>query len=279
MKYLPRGVLILLLLALPRLLEAQALRVEGRAGPPPNVLLLVYQQVKPGAAAARHKLGLDGVDAYERYDIPVHFIAMKAVTGDAGTLWLDPFDSFDAIEKAASAIGEANSRHLDLVRNQQMIDELVTRQTTLTAVRRDDLGYRTESFDLSKARYLRILVARVAPGHEADFAEETKALAASYEKADSKFPWAVYQVDLGMERPAYIFLVPLRSLKDLDDLLASSSSRERSRSEAEQQHMQQLVREAYVSLESNLYAISPELSHVPKDFVAADPGFWKPKRK
>lgn len=279
MKYLPRGVLILLLLALPQLLEAQALRVEGRAGPPPKVLLLVYEQVKPGSAAARHKLGLDAADAYEGYDIPVHFIAMEAVTGAAGTLWLDPFDSFDAIERAAAAIGEANSRHPDLVRNQQMIGELVTRQTTLTALRRDDLGYRTESFDLSKARYLRILVARVAQGHEDDFAEETKALAAAYEKADSKFSWVVYQVDLGMERPTYIFLGPLRSLKDLDDLLASASARQRGSSEAERQRMQQLMREAYLSLESNLYAVSPELSHVPKDFVAADPGFWKPKRK
>ncbi|MBZ5537860.1 MAG: hypothetical protein LAO31_18045 [Acidobacteriia bacterium] len=279
MKNLPKAILILLLLAMPRLLEAQAERIMVRAGAPPKVLLLVYQQFKPGAAAAaRHKLE-EAATAYERYNIPAQFIDMEAVTGSAGTLCLDPFDSFEAVEKAAAAIADANSRHSDLVRAQQMIDELVTRQTTLTALRRDDLGYHTDTFDLSKARYLRILVARVAPGHEADFAEETKALAASYEKADSKFPWAVYQVDLGMERPAYIFLVPLRSLKDLDDLLASSNSRQRDASEAERQHMQQLVREAYLSLESNLYAISPELSHVSKDFVAADPGFWKPKRK
>ncbi|MBZ5554980.1 MAG: hypothetical protein LAO21_19870 [Acidobacteriia bacterium] len=279
MKHLPKGVLILLLLALPRPLEAQAERVAGRGGAAPKILLVVYEQTKPGSAAARRKLGLDAADAYERYDIPVHFIAMEAVTGAAGTLWLDPFDSFDAAEKASAAITDANSRHAELVRTQQMIDELVTRQTTLTALRRDDLGYHADAVDLSKARYLRILVARVAPGHEAAFTEETKALAASYEKADSKFPWVVYQVDLGMERPTYIFLVPLRSMKDLDDLLASSSSRQRGASEAERQRTQQLMREAYLSLESNLYAITPELSHVSKEFAAADPGFWKPKRK
>jgi hypothetical protein len=41
---------------------------------------------------------------------------------------------------------------------------------------------------------------------------------------------------------------------------------------------QQIAREAYASTESNLYVISPEMSHVGKEFAAADPAFWTPKR-
>jgi hypothetical protein len=41
--------------------------------------------------------------------------------------------------------------------------------------------------------------------------------------------------------------------------------------------MQQIARDAYASTESNLYAISPETSHVPKEIVDGDPDFWLPK--
>ena len=44
------------------------------------------------------------------------------------------------------------------------------------------------------------------------------------------------------------------------------------------QRVQQIAREAYASTESNLYVISPEMSQVGKEFAAADPAFWTPKR-
>ena len=40
---------------------------------------------------------------------------------------------------------------------------------------------------------------------------------------------------------------------------------------------QQIAREAYAQTESNLYAISPEKSHVSKDLAAGDSEFWTPK--
>jgi hypothetical protein len=47
--------------------------------------------------------------------------------------------------------------------------------------------------------------------------------------------------------------------------------------EAGADRMQQIAREAYHSTESNLYAISPEMSHVFKEFADGDPGFWSPR--
>jgi len=38
--------------------------------------------------------------------------------------------------------------------------------------------------------------------------------------------------------------------------------------------MHQIARDAYESSESNLYAISPTTSHVPKEFADGDPDFW-----
>jgi len=41
--------------------------------------------------------------------------------------------------------------------------------------------------------------------------------------------------------------------------------------------MQQIARDAYTSTESNLYAVSPETSHVFKEFSDGDPDFWSPR--
>jgi len=43
------------------------------------------------------------------------------------------------------------------------------------------------------------------------------------------------------------------------------------------ERMQQIARAARAHTESNLYAISPEKSHVSKEFAAGDPEFWTPK--
>jgi hypothetical protein len=43
------------------------------------------------------------------------------------------------------------------------------------------------------------------------------------------------------------------------------------------ERVQRIARAAYAHTESNLYAISPEKSHVSKEFAAGDPEFWTPK--
>ena len=48
----------------------------------------------------------------------------------------------------------------------------------------------------------------------------------------------------------------------------------RSEGEERARRMEQIAREAYESTESNLYAVSPETSHVLKEFAAGDPQFW-----
>ena len=43
---------------------------------------------------------------------------------------------------------------------------------------------------------------------------------------------------------------------------------------AVQQRLQEIARSAYDSIETNIYFVNPQLSHMPKDFTAEDPAFW-----
>ena len=201
---------------------------------------------------------------------------MDSVTGEPEVLSFDPFDSFAHVNKAFAEWVPIYAAHPELAKAQEQIVGALQSQRTIIAVRRDDLSYRANRIDLSKARFLRVLEVRLHPGHEAEFAEAFQNLSAAYEKTDSDLWWVVYQVNVGTPSPAFFAFVPMRTLAQNDDLLNIREKLREAEGEAAER-MQQIAREAYAQTESNLYAISPEKSHVSKEFAAGDPEFWTAK--
>jgi len=243
---------------------------------PPKLALLVYQRFPLDKMAAGGKALASAARACANLEVPNSWIVMDSVTAEPEVLSFDPFDSFAHIDKAYAAWGPIYAAHPDLAKAQAQILGALTSQRTIVALRREDLSYRANRIDLSKARFMRVLEVRLHPGREGDFAEAFQKLSAAYEKTNSDLSWVVYQVNMGMPLPAFFAFVPMKSMAQNDDLL---NLRDRLR-EAEgdaAERMQQIAREAYAKTESNLYAISPEKSHVSKEFAAGDPEFWTPK--
>ena len=83
--------------------------------------------------------------------------------------------------------GPIYAAHAELGKFQAQINGALASQRTIVAERRDDLSYRANRIDLSKARFLRVLEVRLHPGHEGEFAEASKKLAAAYEKKGIRF--------------------------------------------------------------------------------------------
>ena len=79
-----------------------------------------------------------------------------------------------------------------------------------------------------------------------------------------------------MPSPTFFAFVPMTTLAQNDDLLNFRDPLREAEGEAAER-MQQIARTAYAHTESNLYAISPEKSHVSKEFAAGDPEFWASK--
>ena len=125
---------------------------------------------------------------------------------------------------------------------------------------------------------MRILEVRLNPGHESDFVEAFRTLSHAYETIKANTPWVVYQVNVGMPSPTFIVFLPIRVLKQNDDLLDWRHSLREVEGEEAAQRTDQIAREAYLSTESNLYALSPETSHVSKDFADGVPEFWSAKK-
>jgi hypothetical protein len=247
------------------------------AGTPPKMLLLVHQEFKFGKAGERQKLAVAISRACEHLDVPNDWIDLQSLTGPPEALSFDPFDSFEQVDTAFADWGRIFATHPELARMQEEIRAIVSKERTIIAVRRDDLGFRAKTIDLSRARFLRVLRVRLRPGHENDFVEAFKILGAAYEKINASTPWVVYQVNVGMPSPTFLVFVPMHALQQNDDILAWRKDLREAEGEEAAHRIEQIARDAYDETESNLYAVSPDTSHVAKEFAAGDPQFWSPK--
>jgi hypothetical protein len=241
---------------------------------PPKLLLLVYRQIRSGKDGERVKLETAMSRACDRVSVPNSWIDLESVTGLTETVSFDPFDSFEQIEKAGVFWSQIFAGHLEIARLQEEINAVVSSSKTVIAVRRDDLGYRINSINLAQARAMRVLEVKLNPGHEDDFVDAFKTLAAAYEKMNSDMPWVVYQVNAGMPSPSFLVFVPMIALRQNDDLLERRKALQEAEGEEGSRRMQQIAREAYASTESNIYVVSPGMSHVSKEFAAETPEFW-----
>ena len=258
--------------------SAQVDESPNSAAEPPKMLLLVHQEFRFGKAGERQKLEVAISRACDHLNVPNDWIDLESLSGPPEALFFDPFDSFEHLDTAFADWGRIFGTHPELARMQEELKTLVTNERTIIAERRDDLGYRPQSIDLSKARFLRVLEVRLIPGHESDFVEALRILSGAYEKIKANTPWVVYQVNVGMPSPAFLVFVPMRALKQNDDLLNWRTTIREAEGEEAAHQTEQIAREAYSSTESNLYVISPDTSHVSKDFAEGDPDFWSPKR-
>jgi hypothetical protein len=244
---------------------------------PPEILLFVHQQFQFGREGARERLEAAVARACDRISVPNSWISLQALTGEPEALSFDPFDSYAHIEESFWAWSEIYSSHPELGRMQEQIRTMQTGERTLIAVRRNELSYEASTIDLSKARFMRVLEVQVRPGHEDDFEEAFGALRAAYLKISADLPWVVYQVNAGGPSPTYLAFVPMASLKGNDDLLSWRGLLRDAEGEEAVERIKQIARDAYISTESNVYAVRPDLSHVTKEFAEGDPEFWSPK--
>src|SRR6266851_4923554 len=199
--------------------SAQAEDFPNLAGTPPKMLLLVHQEFRSGKANERRKIEVAISRACDQLAVPNSWIDLESISGSPEALFFDPFDSFEQLDTAFAEWGRIFATRPELAHMREELQALVVAERTIVAVRRDDLGYRPQSIDFSKARYMRILEVRLNPGHERDFIEAFRILGAAYEKIKTNTPWVVYQVNVGMPSPAFLVFMPLRELKQNDDLL------------------------------------------------------------
>lgn len=259
--------------------RAQTNQALNDADEPPKILNIVHQLLIPGRGSAYTQLLERIAQTYEQGRIPVYWIQSQSLTGPYGEMSLNFFDSFVEAETVSNNLMHAVAGRPSLAQMQEQLLGYVSSQTNAIAFRRDDISYRAASIDFSKARILRVATILVRQGHEEEFAEAIKGLRNAYERLDATAFWATYQVNAGAPSTTFVILMPMRSLKEMDDYIARTGHLRDAEGPTVASRLQEIARNAYVSWDSELYVVDAAASHVSRDFAAGDPQFWQSTKR
>jgi len=243
---------------------------------PPRVLQIFREEVKAGRAAAHQKWETGWPKAYAKANWPTNYLSVVSVTGPAEAWFMTGYESFAAWGKDTESF-EANAAFkAEYDRLSEGDAQFLSGGRTIVGALREDLSTPVQVV-LPKMRYFRVITFRVRPGHDSDFMDAAKMMRAGYEKANVQLAWATYQIVSGMQTPAFMVFIPMKSLDEIDTGLANGRKVADAQGEENVKKLAKMSADGYLSVETNIYAFDPKMSYPAKDFAAADPEFWNPK--
>jgi hypothetical protein len=244
--------------------------------PPPKVLTIAREFVKPGKGGVMHEKSESAfVQAMTRAKWPTHYFAASAMTGKPRVLFLAGYDSFEAWEKDNNDTEKNATLSAALDRAQAADGDLLSDYDTSVMVYNDEQSMNS-TVDIAHMRYFEISLYRVRAGHGHDWEELVKLVKSGYEKVPDMH-WAVFEAMYGQEGRTYAVFVPMKSLKEVDEGFAKDKQFASALGEDGMKKLAELESSAIQFSQTNLFRFSPKMSYPPDAWVKADPDFWKPK--
>jgi len=243
---------------------------------PPKVLAITREFTKPGKSGTAHeKTESAFVQAMTRAKWPTHYLAVESLSGKARALFLTGFDSFEAWEKDTLASQKNTTLSADLDRAWAADGELLTETDGAVLAFREEYSLRPQ-VDIAHMRYFEISLFQIRHGHDKDWEEIVKMVAAAYEKIPGVH-WATYACVYGLPDNTYVFFNAIKSADEIDKSFAQGKEFEAVMGEDGMKKLNELSAAAIESSQTNLFAFNPRMSYPADEWVKADPEFWKPK--
>jgi hypothetical protein len=242
--------------------------------PPPKVLQIIREFVKPGKGGAAHeKTESAFVQAFTRAKWPTHYFAATALTGRPRVLFFVAYDSFEAWEKDSMATQKNAALSAALDRASVNDGELLSETDTAVLTYNEEQSLRAP-VDIAHMRYFEISLYRVRPGHRQEWNEAVKLVKAAYEKVPDSH-WAMYQAVLGQEDVMYVVIIPRKSAAELDQSMMQEKQFVEAMGEDGMKKLTELESAAVEFTQTNFFQFSPAMSYPRDEWVKADPEFWK----
>jgi len=264
------------------LLAGGALTLAAQSGsgamPPPNVLVISREFLKPGKGGTLHeKTESAFVQAMTAAKSPTRYIGTDAMSGLNRSVFFIGYDSFAAWEKDNLATYGNPTLAAALDRAFQADGELLTSYETNVFAFRGDLSY-NPNVDIGQMRYFEVDAFHTKPGHEMEWEEIAKMYVENYGKAIPNAHWATYQEMFGTRSGGvYIVIIPMKSLAEVDAALAGGKKFMDQLGESGMKKMMELSAASTEWTETSLLAFNPKLSYASEGWIKSDPSFWKPK--
>ncbi len=244
--------------------------------PPPKVLQIYREEIKPGKGAAHEQVEAGWPKAFAKANWPTNYLAITSSTGPSEAWFLTGYDSLEAWEKDSRNIEKNPALRKELQQLEARDGELRSGGRSVVALYREDLSYQP-NFDMPKMRYFRIITFRVRQGHDTQFADAVKIVRPAFEKASIPAHWAIYQIYAGMPAPTFLLFIPTKSLAEADAAIASAPALQQAEGEDGVKKLQTIASDAFNSVETNIFEFNAKMSYPSKQWADEDPDYWRPK--
>ena len=257
------------------LFGSAALEARAQAGPPPKVLSIFREEIKAGRGSAHAKVEVGYVRALQRAKWPVYSLAMTPAVGGTDAWFMSAYDSFAAMEQDRSNMDKNSQLSGDFERLDAMDAEFRTGQRSIVCSLIENLSW-GPNFDVSQMRYFSVTTVRVRPGHDEEYREARRLLGEAMKKANPNAYSVLYLVAAGMPGGTYLIFTPRKSLAELDPNPTVGRAVQEALGEDNAKKRQKLFAESVMSTDTSIYAFSPRMSYVPKEWVKTGGAFWAP---
>ena len=254
----------------------QAAAQQSAPTGPPKVLSIFREEIKAARGAAHEKLETGYVRALQKAKWPVYSLAMTASAGGTDAWFVSAYESFAAMEKDRENMNKNAQLSADFERLDGLDAEFRTGQRSIVCSLNEALTI-GGGFDVSQMRYFSVNTVRVRPGHDQEYQEARKLLMEAVKKGDPNSHSIVYAVRAGMPNGTYLIFTPRKSLAEMDPNPAVGRAVQQALGEENARKRQKLLADSVISTETSIYAFSPRMSYVPKEWVKTGGEYWAPK--
>jgi hypothetical protein len=265
------------------LLAGSAVTVAAQASadgamPPPKVLVVFREYMKPGKGGSPHqKTESAFVQAFTTAKWPTHYITVDSMSGRPRSLFFVGYDSFAAWEKDNKAT--ENNAALSAALDKAAIadGEMLASADGGVFTYREDYSLRP-NVNIAQYRYFEISRFVIKPGHDKEWDDLVKMYIDAYTKIDANARWATFSSMYGADNGGvYVVFTPMKSLAEVDAEVADGKKFEDAMGADGMKKVSELTAACLQESSTNLFAFNPKLSYPADEWVKADPGFWKPK--
>ncbi|MFQ5704242.1 MAG: hypothetical protein ACE5HT_09490 [Gemmatimonadales bacterium] len=256
---------------------AGPLAAQGDAPPPPAYLQVFREVIKTGRTGPHVETEAGWPRAFAKAKTQNHYLALESVFGRSEVWFIEGHESIAEIDQINKDLDAVPGLSQTLDKLSQADAANVASLRTILARFRPGLS-NPGQVDVAQMRVWEIIVFRVRPGREADFAESAQLYRSVVEQANVAAPWATYEIMAGMPGPTYLVLVPHRGLAEIDPATGAGAAIEKAMSGVMAKRLGTLA-EGFYSVENIVFNVSPEMSYPSPEMIAADPQFWGRKRR
>jgi hypothetical protein len=265
-------------LAIAALGSAAAQQQSSGTMSPPKILTITREFVRPGKAGTMHdKTETAFVQAMAHAKWPTHYFGMNSLSGKSRSLFFTGYESFEAWEKDEAATQKNVTLSAALDRAGVADGELLDSMDAGVFAYNAEYSLNQQAEHATPAtRYFDIAVYHVKPGHHREWDDGVKMVLEAYKKALPDAHWACYEGVYGAPEGTYLFIVARKSASEVDADFAHNKDFMRAMGDDGMKKLDELSAASVESSEANLFALNPNMSYVPAEWIKADE-FWKPK--